>query len=170
MKFSVSRVAAAVIIIVIVAIGSVATIEYFNSQQKHGSTICTTCFVNQQVVDVIIPSLVSTSGGAGGNNLPLNATRGENVSLIVQVYPTEELNVTMGLRILSFPTAGTTNSVSATFSPVTLSIAAASHSNTTMTLHIQSDAGVGAYTLAVTAVNLENASQSWGNEIDLNVA
>jgi hypothetical protein len=169
LQFLPSRVAAAAIIVVIVAIGSVAAFEYMNPQQNHGSTICSTCFVNQQVVDVIIPSLVSSSGGAGGNNLPLNASRGANVSLIVQVFPSKALNVSMGLHILSFPIAGSSDSVLSTFNPAILAITSNSHGNSTLTISIGSDAPIGAYVLAVTAVNLENASQSWGTEINLNV-
>lgn len=169
MKFHISRIAAAIIIIVMVAIGAVATFEYLYPQQNRGLAICTTCFVNQQVVDVVIPSLVSTSGG-GANNLELNATRGENLSLIVQVFPSQDLNLTMGLHILSFPVSGSANSLSANFNPRTLSIAATTHGNTTVMIRIRSDAALGAYTLAVTAVNLENTSQSWGTEINLNVA
>ncbi len=125
----------------------------------------TTSFLNEPVVDVIIPSLFNN-----GANAPLNVSTGEHATLVVQIYPTVRLDALMKFQVDSSPLGGNNRSISATFDPSTLDIAAGSSGNTTMNIYVSKNATNGLYYSSVSAVNLENSSELWGNVVQIDVA
>lgn len=167
----IETVAIGVIVILAVIVTSVAVFDLL-APPKSNQSNTSFPFVEQPVVDVIVPAL-SREQGSGNNNIPLNVTAGQVVSLAVYVYSTVNLNVSVGYKVLTGPT---TNNSSpdlldkGSFSPETLSIGADGKGITNMTFTISPRAYTGQYNMVVSAVNLDNSSQFWGDFVQVNVS
>jgi hypothetical protein len=163
------RIAIGVIVVLAVAISGIAFFDLFYSRNL-GNATTSNSFVNQPVVDIIIPSLFKESS-TGGINSALNLTRGQVVSLQVEVFPTFNLTASMNLRVYALNTSqgNASGAISATFEPEQLNVAENSVKNTTMTIDVSSNAQPAGYNAVVSATNAVNASQSWGDVFQLNV-
>lgn len=158
------RAALAIIAILAVAIIGVAAYELVFAPISQKSPF-TTSFLNEPVVDVIIPSLFKS-----GANAPLNISTGKRTSLQVQIYPTVRLDMIMQFRIISSTSGNYSNAIMATFDPGTLLVAAGSSGNTTMNIYVPLNTTAGTYDSVVSAVNLSNSSQYWGPILQIDVA
>ncbi|MHB8568118.1 MAG: hypothetical protein ACYC7D_11910 [Nitrososphaerales archaeon] len=172
---AITKIVAIVIILIIVAVGSVAAFQYLRTQGGPTVSVCTTCFVTEPVVDVIIPSLISHSGASGQSNAPLNVTRGEIVPIVVQIYSTRQINAKMLFHILSSPSQNGSNLdasslITGSFNPATLLSTAQSSGNTSLSLAVSNGALFGEYTAAVSATDIDNSSWTWGTIITINVS
>ena len=145
--------------------------------QGHQTQTESNSFIEEPVVDILIPALFRETS-TGGINAPLNVSRGQSVSLTVQLYPTTSLNVSMLFRYFILgglnnnQTSTNQNSsqyLSAKFDPQILTIEAGKTVNTTMRLEISQAATKGQYNSVVSAVNLQNSSQIWGVIIQINI-
>ena len=160
--------------ILIIAVLSVAIVvgvaaDLFLGQNQHQSTstsITSNSFIEEPVVDLIVPQLFRQTS-TGGINAPLNVTDGENVSLIVEIYPAAvSVNVSMEYR--SFFLSGTNASndnagpFAVTFKPEFLSIARGKEGNTTVNLAVSAASPPGDYNLIISAVDVQNSSYVWG--------
>jgi hypothetical protein len=134
-------------------------------------------FIAQPVLDIIVPSLFHESS-TGGVNAPLNASRGQTLSLTVQLFPTTNLNVSMQFRyfILNGSATQTSSSkenpeyLSAVFYPSETKLTAGRTTNVTMQLVVSSSATIGQYNSVLSAENVQNSSQIWGVIMQVNVA
>lgn len=136
-------------------------------------------FIQQPVVDVIIPSLFRTQG-SNNDNMPLNLTQGESMSLTVDVYTTVSLNLKFEFQVLSYVgqssngsssvTEGNSSIVSVAFNPSSLAINGANKGTTNMTVTFSDYAGIGQYNSVVSVVNMNNSTQVWGDLIQINIA
>ncbi|MGI0091218.1 MAG: hypothetical protein ACREBS_05875 [Nitrososphaerales archaeon] len=170
------------IIIVIALVISIAAITAYDllggavGQNQPGKT---DSFIQQPVVDIIIPSLFRQTS-TGGINSPLNLTRGENLSFSVYVYSTVDLNVSMEFRAFQLASvslqAGSTSSnnnvsetMSVAFDPSFFKVGEDGSGNTTINLHVKTSAQVGAYSAVISASNLNNSSETWGDILQINV-
>ena len=164
---------AALIVIIVLVIGG--AIAYRLATSRSGSSrtdsICETCFPGEPVGDVIIPTLSQGVGG-GDANRPLNLTQGENSTLGVDVYLTISANVSMGFKIESSPSSRTTNSAAILylFKPETFQAETNRNASTILSLSVSKDATVGSYSALVTVSDMDNASNSWGTLVQLNIA
>jgi hypothetical protein len=158
--------AVALVTTILIAVTIFVTYEHYaNSRQQNDGSLNTSFFV-EPVVDVILPSLFSN-----GANAPLNLTRGATASLPVEIFPEVNLNVTLDttLSSLSYPNQNVSNVISTSFNPPRLSIAEGSRGNTTLDISVSQTAQTGEYSVTVTATNLKNESQYWGDIFQLNV-
>ncbi len=185
-----------VIVVVILIVVSVVMYTFFlaplrsNNSPVSGSNCKNGCFISEPVVDVIIPSLATTHGFNGATNKLLNLTRGETVSMNVEVY-TSKVGVNATMQLFIYPplegsnsSSGTTTSnttssslisktggagISAKFSPANLSIPASSNETSIMTLSVSSTAIEGYYSATVSAFDPDNPSYVWGTLFEINV-
>lgn len=168
---------AAIIVLAIVAAG-IAT-YYLLTPPRAGAQTTTYSFIEQPVVDVIIPTLFREQGSNNGN-IPLNVTRGESISLAVDVYSTVSLAFEMQFRIFALAseqgsnssvssTSNASTSVVAIFSPETLTISGAGETSSNMTLAVSARAPMGEYNSVVSVMNLNNSSQVWGSIVQISI-
>ena len=138
------------------------------------TSLCQSCFVNEPVVDVILPALAKNSGGGvSTSNAPLNITRGSTQTLEVQVYPTIDVSVKLVFRVLFAPVATNSSStswISATFTPGQISVASQKRGVSTLSLSVSSIAPLGTYNAAVSAEETTNTSVVWGTFFMTNVS
>lgn len=167
---------AAVIVLAIVVTG-VASYDLLSPRTTQPQQSTTYSFVEQPVVDLIIPTLFKQQG-SDSSNVPLNVTRGENVTLSIDIYATVNLTITMNYSIylLSAPSGSSaapgTNSttVLASFNPQSLTVDTRAKGVVTMYLRVLSETPMGDYTAVVSAVNVNNSTQSWGDIFQINVS
>lgn len=167
----IETVAIGVIVILAVIVTSVAVFDLL-TPPKSNQPDTTFPFIEQPVVDVIVPAL-SREQGSGNNNIPLNVTVGQVVSLVVNVYSTVNLNVSVDYKVLTGPTTNNSSPdlvVNGSFSPETLSIGADEKGTTNMTFAISPSAFMGQYNMVISAINLDNSSQFWGDFFQVNVS
>ncbi|MCL4518695.1 MAG: hypothetical protein M1587_05805 [Thaumarchaeota archaeon] len=161
------------------AIGNVHSSTSSVSCYKNNS-----CFVNEPVVDIIIPKLSQSLGSNEVGNNVLNVTRGESVSLTIFVYPTINLNATMELELFppvtgssasfdNFSSSSSTSTssagINADFNPSYMSISANGQASTVMTLNMSSAAETGVYSASASAVDINNPTFVWGTFFQINV-
>jgi hypothetical protein len=159
------RIAIVLIALLTAAIIGVAVYDFVFVPNSQKSPI-TTSFLNEPVVDVIIPKLFE-----GGENAPLNVSLGEHMALQVRIYPTVELDVMMDFRVISSSSGGNySNAILATFDPGTVDVSANSNGNTTMNIYVPLNTTTGTYDSVVSAVNLSNSSQYWGPIVQIDVS
>jgi hypothetical protein len=165
---------ASLIVIIVLVIGG--AIAYRLATSRSGSSsrtesICETCFPGEPVGDVIIPTLSQGVGG-GYANRSLNLTQGENTTLGVNVYLTISANVSMGFKIESSPSSATTNSAAILylFTPEAFHAETNRNASTILNLSVSKDATTGSYSALVTVSDIDNASNSWGTLVQLNIA
>lgn len=171
----VESIAIGVIIILGVIAASIAVYDLMTPPKSNLQTTSLP-FVNQSVVDVIVPSLYRQQGSNSGN-VPLNATQGETVSMVVNVYTTVSLTLKMTFDVISGglnqTNAGTiaqsSSMVSATFDPDVLTISGAGQGTCNLTLHFSPVANLGDYNSVVSAVNVNDPSQVWGAVVQINI-
>jgi hypothetical protein len=158
--------AIAAVSVLIIAVAIFVAYNYVSSFHQQDGTSSTNSFYQEPVADVIIPALYNN-----GINSPLNLTRGSNVSLVVEVFPTINVKAVVGVNILSIssPNENLSNVISASINPTTLSINQGSSANTTMGIAVSLGAQLGDYSVTVTATNSDNKSQSWGTIFQLNI-
>ena len=142
------------------------------SAQRNSTT--SDSFIQQPVVDIIIPSLFSQTS-TGGVNLPLNLTLGESFSLTIDVYSTVSLNASM--EFIATPLASSTGGaqsstgmITGTFDPSILVIGANGKGITTFHVQVSPTANVGNYGTVISVVNAANSTQVWGDIFQINVA
>lgn len=174
-KFEV--IAISIIIVLAIAATTIAVFDLL-SPPKQGQTNPSSHFIEQPVVDVIIPSLFKTEG-SNNVNIPINISAGQTMTFAVDVYTTVSLNLTMDFRIFapfgqaSNSSVTTTESgprmVVASFNPETLTIHGSSEGSSNMTLAVSNSATPGDYSSVVSAVNLDDSSQVWGDFIQINI-
>jgi hypothetical protein len=157
----------------VIIISVVAIYDISNSQTSVETSA--NSFIQEPVVDILIPNLFRETS-TGGQNVPLNVTTGQTDAIVIQIYPTVELNLTMEFRyyfLSSIVSTSTTDnlsrSISATFDPSNLKISAGSTANTTMTLQVSPSAPLGEYNAVVSAFSSENSSEVWGVIVRINV-
>ena len=132
--------------------------------------VCSTCFSQEPVVDVIMPAL-----GASGNfssDRVINMTAGETRTFEVDVYPTIPLTCTMSLGTVLAPDAASQapgSGVGATFAPTSLTVATNGRGTTLMTLSVAQSAARGTYDMVVTATDASNSSEVWGLYFEISV-
>jgi hypothetical protein len=163
------KLAALTIILLAIIIASVAVYDFATSQPQN--ITATNSFPHEPVVDVIIPALFRQTS-TGGVNAPLNMTTGESTKLIVQVYPTVNVNVTMQFRYfsLSNDASGVQNStITGTFDPSKLDIQSGKVGNTTLALGVSQSAQDGEYNAVISAIDTQNSSEAWGVIVSVNV-
>lgn len=167
----IETIAIGVIVVLAVIVTSVAVFDLVSSGSNQSTTSLP--FVEQPVVDVILPSLFRAQG-SGNDNIPLNVTHGQVVTLVVDVYSTVNLNFEMKYDVLTGPTSNSSTDfnsvVVGSFTPETLSIQADGKGTANLTLTFSASAYAGQYNMVVSAVNLENASQFWGDFFQVNVS
>ncbi len=185
------------IVVVLLVLVSAVMYSFFlaplrtNSSLVSGSNCKNGCFISEPVVDVLIPSLATIHGFNGATNHVLNVTRGQTVSMIVEVY-TSNVGVNATMQLLIYPPPGGSNSssgttssntttsslligkmggaaISAEFSPVNLSITADNNASSVMTLSVSSTAVEGYYDATVSATDPSNPSYVWGTFFEINV-
>lgn len=177
MKRRYESLAIALIIVLALIVVGVASYDLLSPRTTHAQQSTTYSFVQQPVVDLIIPTLFRQQGSDSGN-LPLNVTRGENVPLSIDIYTTVTITFSMKCEIYLLSvrsgtsTASTTNSTTilASFNPQSLIVNASAKGVSTMHLSVLSQTLVGEYTAVVTAVNVYNSTQSWGDIFQINVS
>ena len=171
--FALVLVAGLIVLSAVIGIGFV--MQPGSANNRTVTTLCQSCFVEEPVVDVILPTLTRNPGGSvSTTNAPLNMTRGSTQSLSVDVYPTVSISVTLVFRVLLSPSAGTAGSsasLSASFSPSELSISSQGRGVSTLTISVPANALPGTYNAAV-SVEQTNATSSgvWGTFFMINVA
>jgi hypothetical protein len=120
------------------------------------------------VVDVIVLNLTQKGKGV---LMPLNMTRWDSTRLIVNVFPTVDLNAYMRMNIFSMSTgANDTSGFRVSFAPETISAPANSNVSSVMTLYTLLSSPMGSFNAVVSAFNENNATQSWGAIFTLNVS
>jgi hypothetical protein len=155
----------------------VTTYDLLYRNGGHDTSTASDSFIQQPVVDVIIPALFS-QGTTGGINAPLNLTQGQSVSLKVMIYSTVSLNATMEFQVYPLAPAsqnGTsvTESSSAmtwSFQPSSLQVSINGKGNTTLNLDVPQQFQTGTYSAVVSAVNSQNVAQMWGDVFQINVS
>lgn len=168
-------VAVGIIVVLVIVVSTIAVFDLLTPPKtnQHSTSLP---FVVQPVVDVIVPSLY-TNQGSNNDNIPLNVTGGQVVILAVNIYSTANLNFTMEYRVLSY-SGGTENDsatiassllANASFSPETLVVQGDGNGTTKLTVAFSSSAVPGEYNSVITAVNLDNSSQEWGDILQVNV-
>ena len=167
------------LIVIVVLVVIVSTIAVFDllTPPKTNPASTSLPFVVQPVVDVIVPALY-TNQGSNNDNIPLNVTEGQVVTLTVNIYSTVSMNFKMMYRILSysgdatnsFSVNGNISLASVSFNPETLSIQGDGNGTTTLTLAFSTTALPGEYNSVVSAVNLNNSSQEWGDILQVNIS
>lgn len=170
----IESIAIGVIIILGVIAASVAVYDLLTPPTS-GQNTTSLPFVEQPVVDVIVPSLFRQQGSNNGN-VPLNVTQGENVSMIVNVYTTVSLALEMDFKVISGgPSQSNTSSITQStlitpaFDPDVLNISGAGQGTCNLTLHFSEAVNVGAYNSVISATNIDNSSQVWGAIVEINV-
>ena len=163
---AVSKLLAVVVIVVIVA---AAALGYFLLQPKGTTTTnCPGCFIQQPVVDVIIPELASQTDQNGGVNQPLNATAGQTSTLRVQVYSEEAVNVPLSFKSFISGANGS-QLMTAAFSPSTLDVPNLGNATAVLHIFISPSVAKGVYSAAISAVAIQNSSWVWGDYFSINV-
>lgn len=163
---AVSTLFAILIILIIIA---AAAIGYFLIQPRVSTTTnCTGCFIQQPVVDVVIPELASKTDQNGGVNEQLNVTAGETVSLHVQVFTEQAVNVTLSFRPF-LPSSNSSQMVIASFDPDSLVVPTLGNATSQLRLSFSPDLKPGVYSAAISAVANENSSWIWGDYFNFNV-
>ncbi len=165
-----------VIVLALIVVG-VASYDLLTPRTTHAQQSTSYSFVQQPVVDLIIPTLFRQQGSDSGN-LPLNVTRGENVTLSIDVYSTASITFRMQYEIylLSADSASSTLSgtnsttMSVDFNPQSLTVDTNAKGVSIMHLSVPSQTPTGIYTAVVTAVNVNNSTQSWGDIFQINVS
>jgi hypothetical protein len=165
-----------IIIVVALAaiISAIAVNDLLGGPSKQNSAT-TNSFIQQPVVDIIIPTLFAQTA-TGGVNSPLNLTLGESYSLTVEVYTTVALNASLIFHALPLGSSstselsqGTSGPISGIFNPADLMMEANGKGISTFSIAVSDSASVGAYNAVVSAVNLDNSSQIWGDIFQINV-
>ena len=164
-----------IIVVLVIVVSTIAIIDLL-AQPKANQYSTSLPFIVQPVVDVIVPSLY-TNQGSNNDNIPLNVTGGQVVVLTVNIYSTTNLNLTMEYHVLSYSGASENNSstiassllTSASFSPETLAVQGDGNGTTELTVAFSSSPVPGEYNSVISAVNLDNSSQEWGDIIKVNV-
>ncbi len=153
-----------------IIIASVAVYDFATSQPQNVTP--TNSFLHEPVVDVIIPALFRQTS-TGGVNSPLNMTPGESTNVIVQVYPTVNVNVTMQFRYFSLSQNGSitgqNSTITGTFNPSKLNILSGKEGNTNLSLGISQSAQDGEYNAVISAIDTQNSSEVWGVILQVNV-
>ena len=166
---------AAIIVIIVLAIMITGITAYDllggTSAQRNSTT--SDSFIQQPVVDIIIPSLFSQTS-TGGVNLPLNLTLGESFSLTVDVYSTVFLNASLEFitTLLTSSTGGVqaaSGQITGTFDPSILVIGANGKGITTFHVQVSQTANVGNYSTVISVVNAVNSTQVWGDIFQIHV-
>ena len=164
---AISTILAAALIAIVVA---ASLVGYFllRPTQTTSTTSCSSCFIQQPVVDVIIPELASKSDQNGGVNEMLNVSSGQTATLHVQIFTEQAVNVTLSFKSF-IANANSSQTMTGSFSPPTL--AASLNGNATSVLHIfiSPDVPNGVYSAAVSAVGIQNSSWVWGDYFNINV-
>jgi len=160
-----------VVVILVIVISLIAVYDISNNQTQGQAG--TNLFIQQPVVDILVPSLFRETS-TGGQNVPLNITSGQTDSIVIQVYPTVDLNITMGFQYYFLSTnesssSSNPGSISATFDPSDLRIDMGKTENTSITLHVSPNAPLGQYDAVISAFNSANSSQVWGVIVQINV-
>ncbi|MHB8567123.1 MAG: hypothetical protein ACYC7D_11395 [Nitrososphaerales archaeon] len=181
-----------VLIFVVVVAGSLSYYFFSSTGRPAGNADTSTssvscyknnsCFVDEPVVDVIIPKLSQSLGSNEVGNNVLNVTRGESVSLTVMVYSTINLNAMMKLEL--FPpndanasssnntnasTSTSENDIIVEFNPSSMSISKNGQGSTVMALNVSTNAQLGVYSAAVSAFDIDNPFYFWGAFFHINV-
>jgi hypothetical protein len=129
---------------------------------------CPTCNIQQPVLDVIIPKLLSSNV-----NSNLNVTEGNVTTLEVDIYSAAQmpLNVSMRFFIDGIPGGSSTvvAPITATFGPEQLAVQASGKAVTHVTLSVSHNARLGIYSTAVSAIDNTNSSWIWGVLLIINV-
>jgi hypothetical protein len=169
---------AAIITIIALAlvITSVTAYDLLGRPGAQGLSITTGTFIQQPVVDVIVPSLFR-SGSTGGINAPLNLTQGETISLPVTVYSVAAINVTAEFRITPLSLSQTATSslansssiISWSFAPGSFQVEPNGKANTTLKLDVPYLMPLGTYSAVISAANTDNSSQIWGDILQINI-
>lgn len=172
-KFEV--IAIGIIIVLGVAATAIAVYDLLSPPRSNQTTSLP--FVEQPVVDVIVPSLYRNQGSNNVNS-PINVTAGQTLTFVVDIYTSVSLNLTMEFKLFS-PFGQSTNSslsttsvvstVRAYFSPTELTIQGAGKGSTNLTLGFSSSALPGNYNSVISAVNLNNSSQVWGDVVQVSI-
>lgn len=163
---AVSKLVALAVIVFIVA---AVAMGYFLFQPKPTTTTdCLNCFIQQPVVDVIIPELASQTDQNGGVNVPLNATSGETSVIHVVVYSEQAVNVTLSFK--SFISGSNESQLmTAAFSPSTLVVPKLGNATSVVHIFISPSVANGTYTAVISAVASQNSSWVWGDYFKINV-
>jgi hypothetical protein len=130
------------------------------------TTSCPQCFQTEPILDVVMPVL-GNSTSPTNPNLTVNMTAGTTRSFEVDLYPTIDVNVTMGFSsfLVSASSGGAHASAgepSARFLPGNLTLRANGKGTTYLSLTIPGDAEPGTYSSVVSAVDDTNSSNVWG--------
>jgi len=173
MKFGRERAAIFAIIVLVSLITGIAAYDLLGGAPGQRNST-TDSFIQQPVVDIIIPSLFSQTA-TGGVNLPLNLTLGESFSLTVDVYSTVSLNASMEFIAspLTSSTGGVQSStglITGTFDPSILVIGANVKGIATFHVQVSPTANAGAYSSVISVVNAVNSTQVWGDIFQINLA
>ena len=158
----------------VIVISLFAVYDIISSQTQAQSP--SNSFIQEPVVDILVPSLFERTP-TGGQNEPLNVTTGQDIELVLQVYPTVNLNLSMEFRyyLLSATEAQNSSSdnssqlISANFNPTSMRIASGKTANTTVSLQVSQTAPEGQYNAILSALNTDNSSEIWGVIIQINV-
>ena len=170
MKGRRESIAIAAIIVLAILVTGIATYDLLSPHNGQGQQGTTQALSAQPVVDVILPSLFRQQG-SNSQNAPLNVTSGQNVTLEVDVYTTVSLNLKMQYAAFLLPSGynGSTSSqgnpsiMSATFNPQTLNINGGAKGISTLRLSIPPTALLGEYSAVISAINVNNSTQTWGD-------
>ena len=173
MKSRREMVAIMVIIVLAVMITGITAYDLLGGTSAQRNSTTSDSFIQQPVVDIIIPSLFSQTS-TGGVNLPLNLTLGESFSLTVDVYSTVSLNASM--EFITTPLTSSTSVqsstglITGTFNPSILVIGANGNGITTFHVQVSQTTNVGNYSAVMSVVNAANSTQVWGDIFQINVA
>lgn len=167
-------IAIGVIIVLGVIAASIAVYDLLTPPTS-GQQTTSLPFVEQPVVDVIVPSLFRQQGSNNGN-VPLNVTQGETVSMIVNVYTSVSLALKMDFEVLSGGPSQSNNSsttesilITPAFNPDVLNISGAGQGTCNLTLHFSAAVNIGDYNSVISATNINNSSQVWGAIVEINI-
>lgn len=161
---AITNLIAVLIILIIVAAGAVG---YFLMQPRVTTTTnCTGCFIQQPVVDVIIPELASKTDQNGGLNEQLNVTAGQTVSLHVQIFTEAPVNVTLYFKFFA---TNESQNITASLSPDTLMVPTLGNATSLLRISFPPNLKQGAYSAVVSAVDIQNSSWVWGDYFNIEV-
>ena len=163
-RWTTAAAALAVIAIIAVAILSSGALSPTPKGTQGGSTTCTDCFIQEPVVDIIMPALGSL-GNSSNPNRVVAMTAGTSRTFEVDIYPTIGTNFTMGFSALLIAAAGASppvGSVTASFQPTHLELGPNQKGVTLMTVVVPNSTSTGSYDAVVSATDLANGSYVWG--------
>ena len=161
-----------IIAIVVIIAAIVAYPAYVEASllSKSDQPQCTTCNIEQPVVDVIIPKLYLPKSNVNSN---LNVTVGNVTTLEVDMYSAAQMPLNVSMKFfIAFAPSGTSTMVApitATFSPQQLTVQTTGKTVAHVTLTISQDAPQGIYSTTVSAMDNTNTSWVWGVLLIINV-